>query len=316
VGKEQYRILPCFYEGRGRKKVEESPVQTLSTECVVRLGCFAGVLILLAILESFAPRRKPPRDKLARWTNHLGLAAINTIAARLLLPLSAIAAALIAEERGWGLLHFVSIPEWLAVLLAVVALDLAIYGQHVLFHAMPFLWRLHMVHHADRELDASTGLRFHTLEIVVSLLIKSAAVIVLGAPALAVVIFEVLLNATSLFNHANLNLPTWLDRLLRLVLVTPDMHRIHHSVYKPETDSNFGFNLPWWDYLFGTYRAQPMEPHTRMRLGLFQFLESPVGRLTWMLQAPFLSSRGRKSIDQLPAPEAKEHRTRETSVMQ
>jgi sterol desaturase/sphingolipid hydroxylase (fatty acid hydroxylase superfamily) len=290
-------------------------LQTLSSECVVRLGCFAGVLALLAILESFAPRRKPPRDKVARWTNHLGLAAINTVAARLLLPLGATTAALIAEERGWGLLNFVSVPEWVAVLIAVVALDLAIYGQHVLFHAVPLLWRLHMVHHADRELDASTGLRFHTLEIVLSLLIKSAAVIALGAPALAVVIFEVLLNATSLFNHANLNLPTWLDRALRLVLVTPDMHRIHHSVYKPETDSNFGFNLPWWDYLFGTYRAQPMEPHTRMKLGLSQFLEAPVGRLTWMLQAPFVGTRKRKSTDELPVSKAKERRTREAGVV-
>lgn len=280
----------------------------------MRLGCFAGVLLLLALLERFAPRRETPPGKPMRWVNHLSLAAINTLAARLLLPLSAFVVALLAEERGWGLLNYIAIPAWLAIPIAVVALDLAIYGQHVLFHHVPLLWRLHMVHHADRELDATTGLRFHTLEMLLSLVIKSAAVIVLGAPALAVVIFEIVLNATSLFNHANLNLPGWLDRLLRLVLVTPDMHRIHHSVYKQETDSNFGFNLPWWDHLFGTYRAQPIEPHTRMQLGLAQFREAPVGRLAWILAAPFLRTRANAPLDQAHTADGEEQRTREPSL--
>ena len=289
-------------------------MQNTSSECLIRLGSFAGVLMLMALLETLAPRRHAPGGKTRRWANHLSLAAINTLAARLLLPLSAMIAALVAEERGWGLLHIVSIPEWLAIVIAVVALDLAIYGQHVLFHAVPALWRLHLVHHADRELDATTGLRFHTLEILLSLLIKSAAVIVLGASAVAVLIFEVLLNATSLFNHANVNLPGWLDQLLRLFLVTPDMHRVHHSVYKPETDSNFGFNLPWWDYLFGTYRAQPMEPHTQMRLGLFQFLDAPVGKLWWILAAPFLGASGRSTSAQPVHRRAKEQHADERSL--
>jgi sterol desaturase/sphingolipid hydroxylase (fatty acid hydroxylase superfamily) len=183
-------------------------------------------------------------------------------------------------------------PGWLAVLLAVIALDLALYLQHVLFHAVPLLWRLHMVHHADLDFDVTTGLRFHTIEILLSAGIKSAAVLLLGAPALAVLIFEVLLSATSMFNHGNLKLPLWLDRVLRLLVVTPDMHRVHHSQTPRETNSNFGFNLPWWDFLLGTYRSQPAAGHDAMEIGLAQFRDESAGRLHWMLALPFLGETG------------------------
>jgi sterol desaturase/sphingolipid hydroxylase (fatty acid hydroxylase superfamily) len=191
------------------------------------------------------------------------------------------------------------LPAWLAVLLAVIALDFVLYLQHVLFHALPFLWRLHRVHHADLDIDVTTGLRFHTLEIILSLGIKAAAIVLLGAPALAVLIFEVLLNATSMFNHANVKLPRWLDVILRLLLVTPDMHRVHHSADARETNSNFGFNLPWWDYLLGTYLAQPAKSHEEMTIGLAELREeSRAERLLWMLLLPFV---GFKRKDQTAA---------------
>jgi sterol desaturase/sphingolipid hydroxylase (fatty acid hydroxylase superfamily) len=264
----------------------------LKSECSIRLGCFAGVLALTALGEALLPRRHPTVKKGSRWVNNLGLVFLNTLAVRLLLPLGAVAIALMAEQHGWGLFNLLALPGWLAVVLAVVALDLIIYLQHVLFHAIPLLWRLHLVHHADLDIDVSTGLRFHTLEILLSMGIKAAALVCLGAPALAVLLFEVLLNATSMFNHANLRLPGWLDRVLRLVLVTPDMHRVHHSAIVRETNSNFGFNLPWWDFLFGTYRAQPARGHEGMMIGLEQFRDERVERLPWMLALPFVGQRG------------------------
>ena len=264
-------------------------MELLSSESVIRLGCFGGVLLLMALWEALAPRRRLTVKPPARWASNLGLAALNTLAARLLVPLGAVGAAILAEERGWGLLNNVALPGWLAVALAVVALDLAIYLQHVMFHAVPLLWRLHMVHHADLDFDATTGVRFHTLEILLSALIKIAAVVLLGAPALAVVLFEVLLNATSVFDHGNVRLPGWLDHALRLVVVTPDMHRVYHSALPSETNSNFGFNLPWWDFLFGTYLDQPAEGHEGMTVGLKEPRdECRVDRLHWMLALPFL----------------------------
>jgi sterol desaturase/sphingolipid hydroxylase (fatty acid hydroxylase superfamily) len=206
--------------------------------------------------------------------------------------------ALLAEERGWGLFANVAVPGWLAVVLSVVLLDLVIYLQHVLFHAVPLLWRLHMVHHADLDFDVTTGVRFHTIEILLSLGIKMGAVVLLGTPALAVLIFEVLLNATSMFSHGNVRLPGWLDRVLRLVLVTPEMHRVHHSARPRETNSNFGFNLPWWDYLLGTYRAQPAEGHEGMTIGLTQLRdERRADRLHWMLVLPFLGRPGNYPVN-------------------
>jgi sterol desaturase/sphingolipid hydroxylase (fatty acid hydroxylase superfamily) len=261
-------------------------------EPAIRLGAFFAVLVAMGIWEAMAPRRAMTASKPARWFSNLALAAINVLAIRLAFALGAVGVALEAQSRGWGLLNNVSLPLWLAVVLGVVALDFAIYLQHVLFHAVPLLWRLHRVHHADPDFDVTTGLRFHTIEIALSMAIKVAAIMVLGPPALAVLLFEVLLNATSMFSHSNVRLPLWLDRILRLIVVTPDMHRVHHSTIHHETNSNYGFNLPWWDYLLGTYRAQPADGHEKMRIGLNQI---PPGRavwLTWLLALPFVGDIG------------------------
>ena len=217
---------------------------SFSSESLVRLGCFGGVLLLMALWELLAPRRQPTVGRPARWASNLGLVVLDTLAVRFLIPLGAMGAAVLAQQHGWGLFNNLNLPEWIAAVLCVVALDLAIYLQHVMFHAVPLLWRLHMVHHADLDFDATTGVRFHVLKILLSMLIKMAAVLLLGASAVAVLAFEVLLNATSMFNHGNVRLPAWLDRILRLFVVTPEMHRVHHSVRVHETNSNFGFNLP------------------------------------------------------------------------
>jgi sterol desaturase/sphingolipid hydroxylase (fatty acid hydroxylase superfamily) len=267
-------------------------METFPHESVIRLGCFGGVLLLMALWELLAPRRLPTVSWPLRWGSNLGLVAFDTLVVRLLVPLSAMSVALLAQQRGWGLFNNVTLPAWAVVTLAVVALDLIIYLQHVMFHAVPLLWRLHLVHHADLDFDATTGVRFHPLEILLSLGIKLGAVVLLGAPALSVLLFEVLLNATSVFNHGNVRLPAWLDRVLRLVLVTPEMHRVHHSVIPRETNSNFGFNLPWWDFLFGTYRAQPAEGHEGMTIGLAEYREGWVCWLHWMLLLPFVSRTG------------------------
>lgn len=256
-------------------------------EAIIRLGSFAGVLGLMMYWEWLTPRRPLASSRRKRWAANLALAFINALTVRLLAPVGVAGIALLAERRQWGLFNHLAVPDWAAVAVSVVLLDFLVYLQHVLFHALPLLWRLHMVHHADLDVDATTGARFHTLEILISLGIKSAAVLLLGAPALAVVIFEVLLSATALFNHGNVRLPAWLDRLARLVLVTPDMHRIHHSMQPAETNSNFGFNLPWWDYLLGTYRAQPAQAHDRMTLGLPDVRGPEVERLDGMLLLPF-----------------------------
>ncbi len=259
-----------------------------TVEIIVRLSCFVGVLLAMALWELLAPRRKLKVGKSSRWLSNLSLVVINTIAARLIVPITAVAGALFAQSRGWGLLHLVDWPMWVEVVLAVLVFDLAIYLQHVMFHAVPLFWRLHKVHHADLDIDVTTGLRFHTLEILLSALLKLAVVIVLGPPAVAVVVFEVLLNATSMFNHSNVSLPIWLDRIIRCVLVTPDMHRVHHSVIRRETNSNFGFNLPWWDFLLGTYQAQPEKGHDQMDIGLTEYRDQAhVDRLPGMLLLPF-----------------------------
>jgi sterol desaturase/sphingolipid hydroxylase (fatty acid hydroxylase superfamily) len=264
----------------------------LDYESIVRLSIFLGVLVLMASWELLAPRRALTTRKPLRWLSNLALAGLNTLALRVLIPLGAVGMALLAEEQGWGLLNNLTLPTWLAIVLSVVALDFVIYLQHVLFHAVPILWRLHMVHHADLDFDVTTGVRFHTVEILLSMGIKLASVVLLGAPALAVLIFEVLLNATSMFSHGNVRLPYWIDRGLRLLVVTPEMHRVHHSVDPAETNSNFGFNVPWWDYLLGTYRAQPAEGHEGMTIGLSQFRDDRVEQLHWMLALPFIGQVG------------------------
>jgi sterol desaturase/sphingolipid hydroxylase (fatty acid hydroxylase superfamily) len=272
-------------------------VDFLSSEPVVRFGIFCGVLALMALWELLAPRRRLTTPKPTRWLSNLALAALNTVVVRILLPLGAVGMGLLAQERGWGLFNHLALPGWLTVLLSIIALDLVIYLQHVLFHAVPLLWHLHMVHHADLDFDVTTGLRFHTLEILLSMGIKLAAVVLLGAPALAVLLFEVLLNATSMFSHGNVQLPGWLDRVLRLVVVTPEMHRVHHSVDPRETNSNFGFNLPWWDYLLGTYRSQPAAGHEKMTIGLSQFRGEEVERLPRMLLLPFIGRVGNYPVN-------------------
>lgn len=242
-----------------------------ANEPMLRLAVFLVVLVAMAGWELAAPRRRQDIPRILRWTNNLALVVVDTIILRLTFPILAVGLALMAEARGWGLFNVLDLPLWLAVLLSILLLDLAIYLQHVLFHAVPSLWRLHRMHHADLEFDVTTGLRFHPVEIVLSMVIKLAIVAALGAPAVAVLLFEVLLNATALFNHANIRLPAGLDRVLRWVVVTPDMHRVHHSVIPAETNSNFGFNLPWWDRLLGTYRAQPKAGHDGMTIGIEQF---------------------------------------------
>lgn len=258
-----------------------------SLEPYIRLGAFAGVFAALALWEIAAPRRPRAVSRWVRWPGNLAIVAINTLLARLVFPTAAVGFALLAEARGWGLFNLVALPAWLEVALAVAALDLVIYAQHRAFHAVPVLWRLHRMHHADLDLDVTTGARFHPIEILISLLVKLAAVAALGAPAFSVLIFEVLLNATSMFNHANVRLPLGLDRVLRWRVVTPDMHRVHHSIVPAETNSNFGFNAPWWDRAFGTYRAQPRAGHDGMTIGLAIFRDARELRLDRLLTQPF-----------------------------
>ncbi|MCK8515525.1 sterol desaturase family protein [Methylonatrum kenyense] len=263
----------------------------LAHEPLIRGGAFAFVLLAMALWEVVARRRSQRIHRRQRWPSNLAIVVLDTLAVRLFFPLAAVGAALVAAEQCWGLFNLVSVPIWLAVVVSVVMLDVAIYFQHRLFHAVPWLWRLHRMHHADLEFDVTTGLRFHPLEILISMGIKLAVVTLLGAPALAVLIFEVLLNATSMFNHGNVRLPARLDRWLRLAVVTPDMHRVHHSIVRLETDSNFGFNLPWWDRLFGTYRDQPAAGHLGMTIGIEDFREAHDLRLDRMLLQPFVNPR-------------------------
>jgi sterol desaturase/sphingolipid hydroxylase (fatty acid hydroxylase superfamily) len=261
----------------------------LQSEAGIRVASFAFVFVAMAAWELFAPRRELALKKPWRWTSNLGLVFLNSLLLRLIAPLGAVGVAWAAENAGWGLLNVVSVPHWQAVTLSVVLLDLAIYFQHVMFHAVPLFWRLHMVHHADMDFDVTTGVRFHTIEILLSFGIKSVVILLLGPPATAVLIFEVLLNATSMFNHSNVYMPLWLDRVLRWLVVTPDMHRVHHSWHRQETDSNFGFNHPWWDWIFLTYRDQPEDGHLHMTLGIKQIRdEARTERLHGMLSLPFL----------------------------
>ena len=263
----------------------------LDAEPLIRLGVFAAVLAGLMVWEYLAPRRQRAVNRRRRWPSNVGVVVIDAVLLRILFPTAAVGLALIAEAHGWGLLNVVAVPAWLAILIAIILLDLIIYAQHVLFHAVPLLWRLHRMHHADLDVDVTTGIRFHPVEILLSMVIKLGAVAVLGAPALAVMVFEVLLNATSMFSHSNIRLPAGVDRPLRRILVTPDMHRVHHSIVARETDSNFGFNLPWWDHLFGTYRGQPAAGHEAMTIGLSQFRDPSELRLDRMLLQPLRRAR-------------------------
>ena len=259
----------------------------------VRLVAFVSLLALFAFFEHSWPRRPLTVSKSRRWLVNLLIVVVDTAVARMILPIAPIALAALAQRRGWGLFNLAGLDGILPLVASILLLDLVIYGQHRFFHRTPLLWRLHRMHHTDLDLDVSSGTRFHPLEIILSLFIKLATVLLLGAPPFAVLLFEMVLNATSLFNHANLRLPLALDRWLRLIVVTPDMHRVHHSVIVRETDSNFGFNLPWWDRLFGTYTAQPRDGHDAMVIGLKEWRDLEALGLWRLLSIPFIDLRRR-----------------------
>jgi len=257
-------------------------------ENTLRLLFFFGTLTIMALWEIFAPKRALTVSKTLRWANNLGLVFFNSFILRLIFPAAAVGVAAFAAEHGWGLLNYYSFPLSFSIVVSIIAMDFIIYLQHVMVHAVPILWRLHRVHHADLDYDVTTGARFHTLEIILSMLIKFATIVVLGPPVVAVIIFEIILNAMAMFNHANVGLPKTLDTLLRWFIVTPDMHRVHHSIEDDETNSNFGFNLSWWDRLFGTYRDQPRAGHQGMTIGIRKFREpKQASWITGMLTMPF-----------------------------
>ena len=265
----------------------------LSHESGIRLGFFIGILILMGFWESIAPRRPYSMSKRSRWIANLGIVVIDSLILRLAFPVTAVYIASLNEGSGRGFLNQSGLPYWLAIVIGVLLLDFIIYLQHATFHAFPIFWRLHMIHHTDLDFDTTTGVRFHPLEILLSMVIKIGAVFVLGIVPLAVILFEILLNATSLFNHGNVRLPQPIDRVLRLFVVTPEMHRVHHSVIIRETNSNFGFNLPWWDRLFGTYRSAPAAGHEGMTIGLSQFRDPGELTLPRLLVLPFTGSPGK-----------------------
>ena len=261
----------------------------MAHEATIRLAFFIGFFVIIALWEVLAPRRIRVLSRALRWTNNLGLVFLNTTILRLLFPAAAVGVAAFASEHGWGLLNYYSLPFPIVVVLSVIAMDFVIYLQHVLVHAVPLLWRLHRVHHADLDYDVTTGARFHPIEIILSMLIKFATIIVLGPPIVAVVIFEVLLNAMAMFNHGNIRLPLAIDRVLRLVVVTPDMHRVHHSTEDNEANSNYGFNLSIWDRIFGTYINQPRAGHEHMEIGIHYYRDPrQVAWLPGMLTLPFI----------------------------
>ncbi|MPZ58822.1 MAG: sterol desaturase family protein [Rhizobiales bacterium] len=263
-----------------------------TSEPLIRLGVFVGVFLLMTLWEIAAPRRERTVGRAVRWPNNLGIVVIDSLLVRLLMPTAAVGTALHAEAQGWGLLALVQWPAWAEIVVTVVLLDLAIYFQHVLFHAVPALWRLHRMHHADLDFDATTGVRFHPIEILLSLGIKIAVIAALGAPPLAVLIFEIILNATSMFNHGNVRMPAALDRIVRWFVVTPDMHRVHHSIDPAETNSNFGFNFSIWDRMLGTYRTAPGAGHIGMTIGISQFRDVRELWLDRLLTQPFREDSG------------------------
>ena len=262
----------------------------MANEPFIRLAAFFGIFITVAIWESLSPRRRLTTSKTLRWVSNISITLLGTAIVRGLFPVLAVTFA--ANETNLGILNQASLPFVLKVFIGVLAFDLIIYFQHVMFHAVPILWRLHMMHHADLDIDVTTGLRFHPIEVILSMGIKIAAVIIIGPPVLAVILFEIFLNGTSMFNHGNILIPPGIDRLLRLMVVTPDMHRVHHSVVIKETNSNFGFNFPWWDRLFGTYRPQPAAGHEKMVIGLSQFRNYKLLTLPRLLALPFVGNPG------------------------
>ena len=259
----------------------------IDNEVFIRLVSFFGIFLFMAVWETVAPRRSLTRSKSTRWINNLMLTFLNSLILRAILPLSALGVALFSMEQNWGILNMLDIPQPAGGIMAMIIFDLTIYTQHLLFHKIPVFWRLHRMHHTDLDIDVTTGARFHPVEIILSMGIKMSVIVALGAPAWSVLAFEVLLNATSMFNHSNISINPRTDRILRTFIVTPDMHRVHHSVIIRETNSNFGFNLPWWDHLFGTYIAQPASGHETMSIGLANYRDPKWLTLPWMLAVPF-----------------------------
>jgi sterol desaturase/sphingolipid hydroxylase (fatty acid hydroxylase superfamily) len=262
-----------------------------SFEIAIRIGCYTVVFAGMALWEWLLPRRRPVASRKRRWPGNLGILAVDIVAVRLLVPTAAVGVAVLAEGGGWGLFNLIGLPFWAESVAGVIALDLVIYTQHFVFHHVPLLWRLHRMHHADIDIDVTTGVRFHPLEILISLAIKIAAVAALGVSPVAVLIFEVLLNATTMFNHSNVALPAQFDRVARWLIVTPQMHQVHHSIERAESNSNFGFNLPWWDRLFGTYRDQPAAGEQGMTIGLPVFRDVGELQIARLLTQPFRDDR-------------------------
>ena len=266
-----------------------SELQLLKHESMIRFSLFFSTLFLMRLWEIIAPCRRLATPRLSRWFSNIGLLMLGTMILRAIFPMAAVGVAMFAAQQQWGLFYRLSIPNWQSIVLSIICLDFAIYWQHIMFHNVPVLWQFHKVHHADLDFDVTTGLRFHPLELLLSMVGKILTILLFGTPAIAVLIFEVLLNATSMFNHGNVQLSKKLEGLLRWIVVTPDMHRIHHSTITQETDSNFGFNLPWWDHLFGTYRPWPSVSHQKMSIGLTEYQKDlRVEQLQWMLVLPFL----------------------------
>ncbi len=259
----------------------------LDNQNFTRLLAASLIFSAMALWEFVAPRRRQEVPRLLRWSNNLALVFVDVLVIRLVFPVLAVGFALTARQHGWGLFNILAVPSWLEFIVVLLILDMAIYYQHKLFHSVPLFWRFHRLHHADLELDVSTGLRFHPLEIVLSMLIKLALVALVGAPAVAVLVFEMLLNASSLFNHSNVRMPKILEKVLRTIIVTPDMHRVHHSICPSEANSNFGFNLSCWDRIFGTYKAEPRAGQVRMQLGVDHFRSRRDLWLDRLLLQPF-----------------------------
>lgn len=265
----------------------------MENEPIIRGAVFLGVFAAMALWELLRPRRELLAPKFKRWGVNWAIVIIDTLVVRILFPLAAAGAALDAAANGWGLFNVVDWSVWIEVAICIIALDCLIYWQHVFSHRIPILWRLHRVHHSDRDIDVTTAIRFHPVEIALSMVLKIGAVYLLGASAFAVILFEILLNGCAMFNHANIRMPAALDRVLRWIVVTPDMHRVHHSAIPSETDSNFGFNLPWWDRLFGTYVPQPTKGHDEMTIGLSEFQDERPVQLGWTLSLPIFDKNGK-----------------------
>jgi len=268
----------------------------IAHEATIRMAFFVGIFLAVALVELIVPRRSLTTSKTSRWVGNIGIVFINAFVLRILFPAGAVGISVWIGHQDWGIFNHIQWPFWLEVMLTIIILDFVIYMQHVMFHAVPILWRLHMMHHADLDYDLTTGTRFHPIEIIISLGIKAGAITVLGAPPVGVIIFEILLNGTAMFNHGNFFIPLGIDRVLRLLVVTPDMHRVHHSVFPNETNTNFGFNLPWWDRLCGTYRSQPRKGHEQMTIGLNQFRDPSRLTLPWMIALPFMGKPGSYAI--------------------